>query len=200
VTRSFVNRLLQLTLLSPDIIETILDGRQSKGLQLNAVTDTAPCHMTMKQPVIALLGLLFAKPRCSPSGKNGSRRHVGPARAGGRDQGGDGPRRLWPVGLLGIYSMTGVAWAVHGETLVLTTNTERYPEPQPSRLAIAEAGADTLTLAGQDYLAGSWRRNDAAAGGLDGTVLYRERKMLPPGATLRVELQDVSRARVYRRS
>lgn len=92
--------------------------------------------------------------------------------------------------------MTGVAWAVHGETLVLTTNTERYPEPQPSRLAIAEAGADTLTLAGQDDLAGSWRRNDAAAGRLDGTVLYRERKMLPPGATLRVELQDVSRAGV----
>ena len=33
VTRSFVNRLLRLTLLAPDIVETILDGRQSKGLR-----------------------------------------------------------------------------------------------------------------------------------------------------------------------
>jgi hypothetical protein len=38
VTRSFVNRLLRLTLLSPDIVETILDGRQPKGLQLEELT------------------------------------------------------------------------------------------------------------------------------------------------------------------
>ena len=31
VTRSFVNRLLRLTLLAPDIVETILEGRQPKG-------------------------------------------------------------------------------------------------------------------------------------------------------------------------
>ena len=31
VTRSFVNRLLRLTLLTPDIVEAILDGRQPKG-------------------------------------------------------------------------------------------------------------------------------------------------------------------------
>ncbi|MGZ9106660.1 MAG: hypothetical protein ACXW3M_12830 [Rhodoplanes sp.] len=35
VTRSFVNRLLRLTLLAPDIQEAILDGCQPKGLQLN---------------------------------------------------------------------------------------------------------------------------------------------------------------------
>jgi hypothetical protein len=34
-TRSFVNRLLRLTLLAPDIQEAILDGRQPKALQLN---------------------------------------------------------------------------------------------------------------------------------------------------------------------
>ena len=34
VTRSFVNRLLRLTLLAPDIVEAILDGRQPKGMQL----------------------------------------------------------------------------------------------------------------------------------------------------------------------
>jgi hypothetical protein len=38
VTRSFVNRLLRLTLLSPDIVETILDGRQPKGLHLEELT------------------------------------------------------------------------------------------------------------------------------------------------------------------
>ncbi len=35
LTRSFVNRLLRLTLLAPDIQEAILDGRQPKGLQIN---------------------------------------------------------------------------------------------------------------------------------------------------------------------
>ena len=34
VTRSFVNRLLRLTLLAPDIVEAILDGRQPKKMQL----------------------------------------------------------------------------------------------------------------------------------------------------------------------
>ena len=34
VTRSFVNRVLRLTLLAPDIVEAILNGRQPKGLQL----------------------------------------------------------------------------------------------------------------------------------------------------------------------
>ncbi len=42
VTRSFVNRLLRLTLLSPDIVETILDGRQSKGLRLKELTGKLP--------------------------------------------------------------------------------------------------------------------------------------------------------------
>jgi hypothetical protein len=34
ITRSFVNRLLRLTLLAPDIVEAILDGRQPKAVQL----------------------------------------------------------------------------------------------------------------------------------------------------------------------
>ena len=38
LTRSFVNRLLRLTLLAPDIIEAILDGRQPKGTQLDDLT------------------------------------------------------------------------------------------------------------------------------------------------------------------
>jgi putative lipoprotein len=99
------------------------------------------------------------------------------------------------LGLPGIHSITGVAWAVdEGETLVLTTNTERHPEPQPSRLTIAQTSTDTLTLIGEDYLAGTWQRDDAATGRVDGTVVYRERMLLPPDATLRVDVRDVSRA------
>jgi hypothetical protein len=38
VTRSFVNRLLQLTLLAPEIVEAVLDGRQPKGMMLKQFT------------------------------------------------------------------------------------------------------------------------------------------------------------------
>ena len=42
VTRSFVNRLLRLTLLAPDIQDAVLDGRQPKGLQLEDLTAVMP--------------------------------------------------------------------------------------------------------------------------------------------------------------
>ena len=42
ITRSFVNRLLRLTLLAPDIQEAILDGRQPKGMQLEELTRAVP--------------------------------------------------------------------------------------------------------------------------------------------------------------
>ncbi|MGZ8982218.1 MAG: LacI family transcriptional regulator [Burkholderiaceae bacterium] len=42
VTRSFVNRLIRLTLLAPDIQEAILDGRQAKGMQLEELTRVMP--------------------------------------------------------------------------------------------------------------------------------------------------------------
>jgi hypothetical protein len=42
VTRSFVNRLLRLTLLAPDIVEGILEGRQPKAMQLEELTDAIP--------------------------------------------------------------------------------------------------------------------------------------------------------------
>jgi hypothetical protein len=49
VTRSFVNRLLRLTLLSPDIVETILDGRQPKGLQLEELMRSLPSKWEEQQ-------------------------------------------------------------------------------------------------------------------------------------------------------
>src|SRR5512147_1784961 len=42
VTRSFVNRLLRLTLLAPEIVEAILEGRQPKAMQLEGLTGTIP--------------------------------------------------------------------------------------------------------------------------------------------------------------
>jgi hypothetical protein len=42
VTRSFVNRLLRLTLLAPDVQEAILDGRQPKRMQLEELTRATP--------------------------------------------------------------------------------------------------------------------------------------------------------------
>ena len=42
LTRSFVTRLLRLTLLAPDIVEAILDGRQPKALQLEDLTRSLP--------------------------------------------------------------------------------------------------------------------------------------------------------------
>jgi hypothetical protein len=55
VTRSFVNRLLRLTLLAPDTVEAILDGRQPKLMQLEEVTDAVPSEWA-KQRKIRLSG------------------------------------------------------------------------------------------------------------------------------------------------
>jgi hypothetical protein len=50
--RSFVNRLLRLTLLAPDIVEAILDGRQSKGMQLKELTGTIPSDWGEQRDVL----------------------------------------------------------------------------------------------------------------------------------------------------
>jgi hypothetical protein len=42
IDRSFVSRLLDLTLLAPDIQEAILEGRQAKGMQLEELTRVVP--------------------------------------------------------------------------------------------------------------------------------------------------------------
>ena len=42
IDRSYVNRLLRLTLLAPDIVEEILDGRQPKRMQLEELTRAMP--------------------------------------------------------------------------------------------------------------------------------------------------------------
>jgi hypothetical protein len=54
VTRSFVNRLLRLTLLAPDIVEAILDGRQPKGMQLEDLTRVMPSTWEEQRESIAI--------------------------------------------------------------------------------------------------------------------------------------------------
>jgi hypothetical protein len=52
LTRSFVNRLLRLTLLAPDIVEAILDGRQPKGMQLDDLTRPMPSGWEEQRAVL----------------------------------------------------------------------------------------------------------------------------------------------------
>jgi hypothetical protein len=51
--RSFVNRLLRLTLLAPNIVEAILDGRQPKALQLEDVLKRLPTDWEEQQQLLA---------------------------------------------------------------------------------------------------------------------------------------------------
>jgi hypothetical protein len=92
------------------------------------------------------------------------------------------------VGLLGIFSMNGLAWNVSRDELVISTNTDRYPQPNPSRLRIASHDADVLTLRAEspDFFAGSYRRSPVEH--LSGVVTYLERVALPPDARVEVRL------------
>lgn len=48
ITRSFVNRLLRLTLVAP---EAILEGRQPKAMQLEELTCAVPAWENQRSPV-----------------------------------------------------------------------------------------------------------------------------------------------------
>jgi hypothetical protein len=52
VSRSFVNRLLRLTLLAPDIQEAIIDGRQPKGMQLDELMKQMPSEWTQQRTAL----------------------------------------------------------------------------------------------------------------------------------------------------
>ena len=60
VTRGFVNRLLRLTLLAPDIVQAILEGRQPKAMQLE--------ELTRKMPAV---GRSSGRPYCQVRPKGG---------------------------------------------------------------------------------------------------------------------------------
>ena len=49
IDRSFVNRLLKLTLLAPNITESILEGQQLRGMQLEELTRALPSEWERQQ-------------------------------------------------------------------------------------------------------------------------------------------------------
>ena len=63
VTHSFVNRLLRLTLLAPDIVEAILDGRQAKSLELAVLTDKLPSAWEEQRQLLPTTFARSALPR-----------------------------------------------------------------------------------------------------------------------------------------
>lgn len=54
IDRSYVNRLLRLTLLAPDIQEAILDGRQPKGMKLEELVRVVPMAWGEQRPTVAI--------------------------------------------------------------------------------------------------------------------------------------------------
>jgi uncharacterized lipoprotein YbaY/heat shock protein HslJ len=97
-------------------------------------------------------------------------------------------------GLIGIHTMHGLQWQIEDDALVVTTNTQRYPEPFETRLRIKIITDTTLVLEGDNgYLLGAWRRDDTVSGRITGQVTYRERIALPPDAVIHLTLEDVSR-------
>ncbi|MCZ8146376.1 MAG: hypothetical protein O9325_00815 [Roseomonas sp.] len=53
INSSYVSRLLRLTLLAPDIVEAILDGRQSAGMTLPALMDPFPVEWERQREALA---------------------------------------------------------------------------------------------------------------------------------------------------
>lgn len=51
--RSFVSHVLQLTLLAPDLVEAILDGRQPVGVQLQALVRGLPVEWDRQRELMA---------------------------------------------------------------------------------------------------------------------------------------------------
>lgn len=53
IDRSFVNWLLRLTLLAPDIKKAIVEGRQPKGIQLNELMGAMPGEWKEQRQAVA---------------------------------------------------------------------------------------------------------------------------------------------------
>jgi hypothetical protein len=94
-------------------------------------------------------------------------------------------------GLIGIHTMNGLRWLVRGDSVVMTTNTDRYAEPTESRLPVQLVGSDSLVLwAEADYLAGTYKRSPDVAYRISGTVTYAVRMALSTDAAVFLELRE----------
>ena len=88
---------------------------------------------------------------------------------GGGEAGGQGGKEGFylheegTLELVGIASMNGLGWKVQGNELVLTTNTDRYPDPVEVKYTVENLTDKTLAIKADDYLSGSYERDDPAS-------------------------------------
>jgi uncharacterized lipoprotein YbaY len=90
--------------------------------------------------------------------------------------------------LVGIYTMNGLAWQLKGDMMEFLCNTERYPEPQMSKLSLLSSTASVLSVESTDYFTGTYERAELRR--VTGTVAYRERISLSSEAVVRVSIRD----------
>lgn len=96
-------------------------------------------------------------------------------------------------GLLGIHTMHGLYWLVRADTIVLTTSTERYPQPIETRLAVSFPMEDSLVLFGNaPYLAGVYERADGMGWRITGAVNLETDLKLGTESALYLELRGVT--------
>jgi len=91
--------------------------------------------------------------------------------------------------LVNIYTMNGLAWQLNGDQLQFLCNTERYTEPQMSKLALLNVDENSLLAESGDYFTGNYERAQLAR--VTGSVAYRERIALTEDAVLRVTIRDL---------
>lgn len=96
-------------------------------------------------------------------------------------------------GLFGIHTMHGLQWLVRADTIILTTSSENYAQPQESRLAVQLVGLDSLVLwAEKGYLVGAYERGTDMARRVTGTVNHRFKLASGPDAALYLELRGLT--------
>lgn len=89
-------------------------------------------------------------------------RPIGGGSAGGSGKEGFFLHEDGTLELVGIASMNGLSWKLTGKELVLTTSTDRYPKPFEVKYAVGKLTDKTLTLKVDDYLSGTFEREDPA--------------------------------------
>ena len=62
--------------------------------------------------------------------------------------------------LVGIASMNGLGWKAAGNELILSTNTDRYPEPVEVKYTVESLTGKSLAIKADDYLSGSYEKDD----------------------------------------
>jgi len=83
-------------------------------------------------------------------------------------------------------------WSVDGNVLTLAVSTARYPLPETLRLTVEHLDKRRLVLGGTGYLAGTYRRDDKAAGKVQGNLILSTVDSLPADAVVQVRMDAVS--------